>query len=72
MNQESENYPESIVLSILKINEELNHLKDVDTILDRILYEARKLSGADAGSIFLLEGEALKFSYVHNDAVQKR
>ncbi len=69
MNRESENYQESIVLSILKTNEELNHLKDVDTILDKILFEARKLSGADAGSIFLVEGNYLNFSYVHNDTL---
>ncbi|MCP4348098.1 MAG: HD domain-containing protein [Desulfobacterales bacterium] len=72
MNRESENYPESIVLSILKINEELNHLKDVDTILDRILFEARMLSSADAGSIFLVEGNFLNFSYVHNDTLFRK
>jgi len=62
-------YSNDTVISILQTTEELNHLKDVDTILDRILYEARQLSGADAGSIFLIEGNALKFSYVHNDTL---
>lgn len=66
MNKE---YSESVVLSILRVNEELHHLKDVDTILDRILYEARKIAGADAGSIFLVEGNTLRFSYVHNDTL---
>lgn len=57
------------VISILKAIEEMNHLKDVDTILDKILLEARQLSNADAGSIFLLENEGLKFSFVHNDTL---
>lgn len=65
----NKDYSENVVLSILKVNEELHHLKDVDTILDRILYEARKIAAADAGSIFLVEGNTLRFSYVHNDTL---
>ncbi len=57
------------VVSIMKTIEELNYLKDKDTILDKILYEARKLSRADAGSIFLVEDDQLRFSYVHNDTL---
>ncbi len=62
-------YSNEMVISVLETIQELNHLKDVDTILDRILYEARKLSNADAGSIFLIEDNFLKFSYVHNDTL---
>ncbi|MGE4551592.1 MAG: HD domain-containing phosphohydrolase [Desulfovibrionaceae bacterium] len=61
--------PEDIVRDILKILEELNHLKDVDTILDKVLQEARNMTGADAGSIFLVHDGALRFSYVHNDTL---
>jgi len=57
------------LMSILRINEELNHLKDVDAILDKILFEARKFTNADAGSIFLLKDNSLHFSYVHNDSL---
>ena len=53
----------------MKVIEELNHLKDVDTILDRVLSEARKLTRADAGSIFLIQEGLLRFSYVHNDTL---
>ncbi|MBG0791662.1 MAG: HD domain-containing protein [Desulfovibrionaceae bacterium] len=60
------------VLTILKTSEEVNHLKDVDTILDKILFESRKLSGADAGSIFLVEDDRLIFSYVQNDTLFKK
>lgn len=62
-------YADDIVLSILKISEEVNQLHDVDAILDKILFEARHLSRADAGSIFLVEQDRLKFGYVHNDTL---
>ena len=51
--------PDHDVTAILKIIDELNTLKDVDTILDRILSESRRLSGADAGSIFLIPEDEL-------------
>lgn len=62
-------YSEGIVFSILNTTEELNHLKDVDAILDKILFESRILANADAGSIFLVEEDRLKFSYVQNDTL---
>lgn len=61
--------PDHDVTAILKIIDELNTLKDVDTILDRILSESRRLSGADAGSIFLIPENELVFSYVQNDTL---
>ncbi len=57
------------VTAILRIIDELNTLKDVDTILDRILAESRRLSNADAGSIFLIPENELVFSYVQNDTL---
>lgn len=68
---EESRYTEDIVLNILKISEEISHLHDIDAILDKILFEARLLARADAGSIFLAEGDTLKFSYVHNDTLFK-
>ena len=62
-------HSKDIILSILKITEELHHLKDVDGILDKILLESRKLSNADAGTIFLVNDDSLQFSYVHNDTL---
>ena len=61
--------PDHDVTAILKIIDELNTLKDVDTILDRILSESRRLSNADAGSIFLIPEDELVFSYVQNDTL---
>ncbi|MFH1913704.1 MAG: HD-GYP domain-containing protein [Pseudomonadota bacterium] len=62
---------DSAVLTILKTSEEVNQLKDVDTILDKILYESRRFANADAGSIFLVEKDSLIFSYVQNDTLFK-
>ena len=41
--------------------------RNVDAILDRILLKSRELCRAEAGTIFLLEGEELIFAYTHND-----
>jgi len=60
------------VLTILKTTEEVNQLKDVDTILDKILHESRRFTGADAGSIFLVEDGSLLFSYVQNETLFKQ
>lgn len=54
---------------ILEATDELNRLNDVDSILDRILLDARTLASADAGSIFLTEGNSLRFGYVQNDTL---
>jgi HD-GYP domain-containing protein (c-di-GMP phosphodiesterase class II) len=62
---------DSAVLTILKTSDEVNQLKDVDTILDKILYESRRFANADAGSIFLVDKGNLIFSYVQNDTLFK-
>jgi len=63
---------DNAVLTILKTSEEVNQLKDVDTILDKILYESRRFANVDAGSIFLVEKDSLVFSYVQNDTLFKQ
>ena len=60
-----------ILAEVISITEQLNMLKDLDAILDRILMEVRRLTRADAGTIFLAEEDNLKFSYVHNDTFMK-
>ncbi|HDO30852.1 MAG TPA: HD domain-containing protein, partial [Desulfobacteraceae bacterium] len=65
-------YTSDEISSILKKIDVLNTLKDVDTILDRILSESRHLSNADAGSIFLVRDDCLVFSYVQNDSLFDR
>jgi len=57
------------VAAILKITEDLNQIKDIDSILDRVLLEARRFSRSDAGSIYLLENQKLRINYVQNDTL---
>ncbi len=42
---------------------------DSNSLLDGILRMARKITRADAGTIFLTEGEELVFAYTHNDSL---
>ena len=58
--------------TIIKLGVDLAEVKDVDVLLERILHEARNLVNADAGSIYIKEGDKLKFSYTQNDTMQQR
>ncbi len=57
---------------LINLGIEIFQVKDIDVLLERILLEARKLVNADAGSIYIKEGDKLKFSYTQNDTLQKR
>jgi HD-GYP domain-containing protein (c-di-GMP phosphodiesterase class II) len=57
---------------ITQISLDLNETKDVDLLLERILTNVRKFFNADAGSIYLTNGQELRFSYTQNDTLQKR
>lgn len=57
---------------ITQISLDVNEVKDIDLLLDRILTNARKFFNADAGSIYLTAGDELKFSYTQNNTLQKR
>ncbi|MDR1839735.1 MAG: HD domain-containing protein [Treponema sp.] len=64
---------------LIQLDSELNQIQDVDVLLERILYEARYVTHADAGSIYITipagkgkEGiEKLSFKYSQNDTIQK-
>jgi HD-GYP domain-containing protein (c-di-GMP phosphodiesterase class II) len=60
------------VNAILAITETLNQIKDIDSLLDRVLLEARRFSRADAGSIYLLENQRLRINFVQNDTLAKK
>jgi HD-GYP domain-containing protein (c-di-GMP phosphodiesterase class II) len=57
------------VTKILGIMEKLYFIKDVHTLLDAVLFQARQLTRADAGSIYLIENDVLNFSYIQNDTL---
>jgi response regulator RpfG family c-di-GMP phosphodiesterase len=60
------------VYEILIITEAFNQIRDIDSLLDRILFEARRFSRADAGSIYLLENQKLRINFVQNDTLSKK
>ncbi len=51
---------------------ELNQVQDLDILMERILSEARRFVNADAGSIYIRDGDSLHFTYTQNDTLQKR
>jgi response regulator RpfG family c-di-GMP phosphodiesterase len=57
---------------ITQISLELNEAKDIDLLLERILTNVRRFFSADAGSIYLKNGDKLKFSYAQNNTLEKR
>ena len=62
---------EDMLDGLLSITEDLINIHDISALLDKILGEARKSAHADAGSIFLVHKDKLRFSYVHNDTLFK-
>ncbi|HOK40262.1 MAG TPA: HD domain-containing protein [bacterium] len=59
---------EEIILTGL----ELSKIKDIDLLLELILFKARQLTNSDAGSIYIKEGNYLRFAFSQNDTIQKR
>ena len=60
------------IKEIIQIGLELNQIKDIDVLLERVLLEARKASNADAGSIYTINNNQLEFRYSQNATLQKR
>jgi len=54
---------------LLSTIEDIYHIKDLDSLLEHILWEARKFVNADAGTLYLTSGANLYFSYVQNDTL---
>jgi len=57
---------------ILHLGFEISQIKDIDLMLEKILGEARGFTNCDAGSIYIKEGDNLRFSYAQNDTLQRQ
>lgn len=57
---------------LIQLGIEINDIADLDLLLEKVLTEARKLLNADAGSIYIKDGEKLNFSHSQNDTMQKK
>ena len=57
------------VTYLLTTIENIYHIQDLDSLLERVLLEARRFVHADAGTLYLKAKGRLYFSYVHNDTL---
>ena len=65
--------------SIIRIDSEINQIQDLDILLEKILFEARNVVNADAGSIYVCQTveedgkkvEKLAIKYSQNETLQK-
>jgi response regulator RpfG family c-di-GMP phosphodiesterase len=71
-DQQEDTLWKSRVGGLVKIGIELNQIQDFDSLMDRILSEARFLLHSQAGTIFLRDGDTLRFAFFHNDALAER
>ena len=53
--------------NLLQISHKLNYTDDIDSVLERILTEARSLTESEAGTIYLRYGDELVFEHTQND-----
>ena len=53
--------------NLLQISHKLNYTDDLDSVLERILTEARSLTESEAGTIYLRYGDELVFEHTQND-----
>ncbi|MDA8409848.1 MAG: phosphohydrolase, partial [Treponema sp.] len=63
---------ESGVRNIIEIDSELLKIQDVDLLLERILLEARRLLAAEAGTIYVRDGDHLHFRYTQNELQERK
>jgi HD-GYP domain-containing protein (c-di-GMP phosphodiesterase class II) len=56
---------------VFQIDSELNKIQDADILLERILLEARRVVNADAGTIYVKEGDKLAFKYTQNATLER-
>ncbi len=57
---------------LIDLGTEIVQIQDVDALLEKILSAARKLTNADAGTIYIKSGEGLQFKHAQNDTLQQR
>jgi HD-GYP domain-containing protein (c-di-GMP phosphodiesterase class II)/ribonuclease BN (tRNA processing enzyme) len=57
------------IKKLLKIGVELSSQKDINYLLEDILSVAREFTEADAGSVYLKEGDRLYFKIIQNDTL---
>jgi diguanylate cyclase (GGDEF)-like protein len=64
--------PARLLAELIQIGIALTSERDLGVLLERIVAEARRFTSAEAGTLFLREGEVLRFAVVQNDAMARR
>lgn len=59
------------IREILEVDEELNRIRDLDILMEKILYDSRKVTNAEAGSIYIVKGNQLAIKCSQNEELQK-
>jgi diguanylate cyclase (GGDEF)-like protein len=57
---------------LIAIGIALTSERDLSTLLERIMAEARRFANAEAGTLFLRDGDLLRFTVAQNDALVRR
>lgn len=57
---------------ILEIDRNLDLIKDLDLLLERLLLLARREARADAGTVYICQGDELAFLHAQNDTFQAK
>ncbi|HOX92968.1 MAG TPA: GAF domain-containing protein, partial [Spirochaetales bacterium] len=57
---------------IFMVDSELNKIRDYDLLLERVLLEARRITNADAGSIYVKDNDSIVIKFAQNDTLQQR
>ncbi len=60
------------IQSLTDLGIELNQVHDLDILMEHILTKARLFVSADAGSIYIKDGDLLHFTYTQNMTLQNR
>ena len=58
--------------SLTLLGIELSRISDLDILMEHVLTRARQFANADAGSIYIRQGDWLHFSYTQNETLQKK
>jgi diguanylate cyclase (GGDEF)-like protein len=61
-----------LLTELIQIGIALTSERDLEVLLERIVAEARRITRAEAGTLFLREGDELRFAVVQNDALARR
>lgn len=61
--------PKRTARELLDAIRRITEVTDINILLERVLREARLFAGADAGTLYLRQGEELYFSYIENDTL---